>query len=370
MASSTTTKYPGVALPDQILIEGVFARSHSGRSIARVVPLTPDASLRRYFRVSLTGAPRPLVVMVFDSLAVPEAVGANPVNSFDSYVSLTRFFSDHGIRVPELIAESSEPPVLILEDLGDTLLADLLLKKKESLSNSSTESYYRQAIDSIIALQSIPKDSELFAYQRAFLGDVYVREMHETLDFLLTPADISNSARNAVAESFLVLGDQLEGFPRVLTHRDFHSWNIMVDDSDRIRVIDFQDALMATRSYDLVGLLNDRDTDSALGTEVYKDLVRYFHSKWSYGDNFFEEYDRVLLQRDLKVAGRFAKLVNLRGLKSYGAWIPGTVRRIGRTLERLTAKPGGDKEFLHLLEIMNKLLPHIREGADSPLRFE
>jgi len=35
-----------------------------------------------------------------------------------------------------------------------------------------------------------------------------------------------------------------------LNHRDYHSWNLMIQD-EAVRVIDFQDALMAPPQYDL-----------------------------------------------------------------------------------------------------------------------
>ena len=51
---------------------------------------------------------------------------------------------------------------------------------------------------------------------------------------------------------------ELAARPRVLCHRDFHAANLMVDGSDRLRVMDHQDARMGPVTYDLVSFLLDR----------------------------------------------------------------------------------------------------------------
>ncbi len=337
-----------------------------------ITPLTPDASLRRYFRVSLLDG-RTIIAMYFDSLAVPEAVGGVNVNSFDSYSILTNFFLPHGVAVPKIYLSQEEsansPAIILLEDLGDTMLMDVLLGAKRC--NRPVADLYREAIDGIVRIQSIPADSSLFAYQRVFAPELYVREMEETLDYVLKPRGITPAEERLVRDGFQHLAAELDSFPKVLVHRDYHSMNLMVDQEERIRVIDFQDALLATRSYDLVGLISDRDTDAALGDELYVSLVRYLAERlsetngWRGARDLFDEYDRALLQRDLKVAGRFAKLVTVRGLVSYGKWIPGTLRRIGRTLERCSTS----ETLQRMGGVLRKYSPEIEAGYNAPLRI-
>src|SRR5579863_4358550 len=72
---------------------------------------------------------------------------------------------------------------------------------------------------------------------------------------------------------------QIEEQPRVLTHRDFHSRNVMVHGADQIGLIDFQDALMGPWTYDLASLL--RDAYVTLGEDVVDDLIAYFLAKRS-----------------------------------------------------------------------------------------
>src|SRR4029078_4812923 len=51
---------------------------------------------------------------------------------------------------------------------------------------------------------------------------------------------------------------ELAAVPRVLCHRDYHAANLMIDNKNRLRIVDHQDARMGPASYDLVSFLLDR----------------------------------------------------------------------------------------------------------------
>lgn len=71
--------------------------------------------------------------------------------------------------------------------------------------------------------------------------------------------------------------------PRVLCHRDYHTANLMVDHSERIRVVDYQDARMGASAYDLVSLLLDRLTAPPAGDEI-KQQQSFFSTRERGGD--------------------------------------------------------------------------------------
>ena len=54
-----------------------------------------------------------------------------------------------------------------------------------------------------------------------------------------------------------MLAARLDRFPRVFSHRDYHRENLFIQDGPRIRIIDFQDALMAPAAQDLAVLADD-----------------------------------------------------------------------------------------------------------------
>ena len=102
-----------------------------------------------------------------------------------------------------------------------------------------------------------------------------------------------------------------------------------------VRVIDFQDALLAPPQYDLASLLNDRITDSLIGPELEKRLVRYYidgrhdlDKRAIDTDRFFEIYRLSAIQRDLKVIGRFYYLDLVKGKPGYKKFIAPTARRL------------------------------------------
>ncbi len=72
--------------------------------------------------------------------------------------------------------------------------------------------------------------------------------------------------RSAIAPELDDLAARLGRFPRVFSHRDYHGHNLFVQmrpdqrGAPRLRVIDFQDALMAPAAQDLAVLLTTRDT--------------------------------------------------------------------------------------------------------------
>ncbi len=354
-------------------------------SVNDIQPLTQDASLRRYFRLTLSALPsfqkitfpKTIVAMKFDSVACPESIGGEVIDSDVAYVELSHVFQASGVSVPHLLFDAREVGLLFIEDLGDTQLFSLInARKEERATIDRAIRLLDEALQQIILIQSISNKAGTvgegcLAFKRYFAAPLYIKEMEEFLEYFLGSRGLKERFTDSLPKTFSKLARELDECPRVLVHRDFHAWNLLVDAQDSLRVIDFQDALLGTRAYDLVSLINDRDMDGILGRELYLAVVRKFAKMVSSLTDesefdFFKLYDRALLQRDLKVAGRFAKLVALRGLDHYGTWIPGTVKRIGRTLERLAQE---DPDYLSIYSELQVAIPEISEGAKIPLRW-
>jgi len=142
----------------------------------------------------------------------------------------------------------------------------------------------------------------------------------------------------AIFEEIAAMLDQA---PLFLNHRDYHSWNLFVQ-NDEIRVIDFQDALLAPATYDLETLLNDRDTPVVIAPPLEQTLVDYYHAAWHecggeaiVHERLWEEYNLCLLQKACKVVGRFYYLELEKGKTGYSRYIPPTLATIRRVLRRL-----------------------------------
>jgi aminoglycoside/choline kinase family phosphotransferase len=112
--------------------------------------------------------------------------------------------------------------------------------------------------------------------------------------------------------------------------------------NETVRVIDFQDALLAPPQYDLASLLNDRITDSIIQPHIEERLVDYYLDKRIEledrsipREGFCEIYRLSAIQRDLKVVGRFYYLDIVKGKPGYMKFVPPTVRRLQRNLAQV-----------------------------------
>lgn len=332
----------------QRVLENIVKDWKQDAKIASIEIITPDASLRRYYRLHLQDADiSNCVAMVFDSKASPEVGGEQGKLCDEAWVELQLFLSTQKISVPDLYVDAREKSVLLIEDLGNNILAGFLdSPASQAIPMSQTAHYFREAVETIVKLQNLSLPSNFFVSKRHFSQSAYYNEMMEFVDFLMPNYKCSsNLIKEVLIKFFQSLSFELSQMQVCFTHRDYHAGNLLIDANNKLRIIDFQDALMATRYYDLASLLNDRDIDKSLGEKLYQDLLCQFYEGLNKPEGFFKDYYKVLLQRDIKVAGRFAKLKKLRGLEQYAKWIPGTLERIKKNLNLLAAESEGSKVF-------------------------
>ena len=301
--------------------------------IKTIEPLDPDASARLYTRIHFkdTIAPKKntALAMFFENTRGPEVGSGEKIAADDAYFELTNFFSSNSVAVPELYFDARQQQTLLIEDCGSVHLADALVKS----STEKREALLESALDILVDIQSI-KSSDSLVFKREFSAEVFKQEMMEFPLYFLSKYLDKQVAMSRSEEFFDWLSAYIFRCPQTVVHRDFHAWNILVDDSGALRTIDFQDSLLGPRCYDIASLLHDRDSDSLIG----KDLVRRI------SDSFLKrvgasrkEMLAVLLQRDLKVAGRFVKLSEA-GKGRYQQWVGGTVSRIFRVLSELATE--------------------------------
>ena len=93
-------------------LEQYLAEQGLTRQTQQIMPLTGDASDRRYYRVLLKDA-RPIVL----------ALHAGPIDYASMpFVSIARLLSEVPVPVPRVLHYSDQLGVLGLEDLGDVTL--------------------------------------------------------------------------------------------------------------------------------------------------------------------------------------------------------------------------------------------------------
>lgn len=316
--------------------------------IHRVTPLTGDASSRSYARLSLKGdCPASTVAMLLagSGLSVSSdelAVFTEPLKELP-YMNVHRFLQPLGVRIPEVYFDGQKEGFLLLEDVGDTPLRDAV----EGKPKEEIECLYRQAIDQLVLLQvegTRRRTNSCIAFQQRFDQRLFLWEFEHFIEWGLEKREgkpLSVAEGHELRSMFEQISTTLDQAPTFLNHRDYHSWNLFVHNGE-IRVIDFQDALLAPAPYDLETLLNDRDTPTIITPELEQALVRYYHQTWSDRDGeafspeqLWEEYNLCLLQKACKVVGRFYYLELEKGKTGYSRYIPPTLATIRRVVARL-----------------------------------
>ena len=317
-------------------------------TITQVVPLTGDASSRSYARLHLAGSgPTTTVVMMLAGSALPLssdelAVFKEPLKELP-YLNVYRFLQSLGVTVPETYYDGSKEGFLLLEDIGDVPLRDAA----QGLAATKIEELYRKAIDQLVRLQvegTRRQDGACIAFQQAFDHRLFMWEFEHFIEWGLEKREgkpLSSAEGKELRGMFDEISTRLDRAPRFLNHRDYHSWNLFVQNNE-IRVIDFQDALLAPATYDLETLLNDRDTPTVISPALEQTLVNYYHTAWHHRggsaitqEQIWEEYNLCLLQKASKVVGRFYYLELEKKKTGYSRYIPPTLATVRRVVARL-----------------------------------
>jgi aminoglycoside/choline kinase family phosphotransferase len=306
----------------------------------RVVPLTGDASDRRYFRIILPGE---------ESIVL--ALHARPIEFATlPFANVADLLKQIPLPAPAILGHSDAEGILALEDLGDVTLQAHL----GAASESQHAALYREAVALIDQLQRrgaelasecyIPYGIVFDVEKLTWELDFFVRHfMHAYRAVALGPAE-----QGAIAEEWRAIAEELSSEPRVLCHRDYHSRNLMVRDG-RLHIIDFQDARMGPDTYDLASLLRDSYVD--LTDRQLDDLVAYFLAlrgaalPWESGipdqlpspagdgaHEFRRRFDLMALQRNLKALGTFGYQTTARGNPVYIQYMPRTLRYVRTNL--------------------------------------
>ncbi len=334
-------------------------------TVVRLEPLAGDASTRSYARAWLRGSEPPptAVVMILADRGVAvssDELAVLPSTDELPYLNVHRFLLRLRVDVPEVYLDGSAEGVLLLEDIGDLALRDAV----DGADAATIERHFERAIEQLLLLQidgTRAADPDCIAFHQAFDERLYLWEFEHFIEFgierRLRPLPAPAAAR--LREIFAAIARRLDGEPRVLNHRDFHAWNLFVQ-GDRIRVLDFQDALLAVAPYDLATLLGDRDTPTIIEAHIERRLLDYYRRRWSEAggaawdpQHLDETYHLCALQKAFKVVGRFHYLDMVKGKRGYLRYLPPTLAQIARLLGVV---PQGD-------EIRSVLVPSFPELA-------
>lgn len=307
-----------------------------GDRIADLRPASSDASFRRYFRFSVDGG----TYVVMD--APPDKEDTAP------FSRIAQRFYDIGLNVPRIVDSDSDNGFLLLSDLGTEVYLP-------QLNENTVEHLYGDALDALVVLQVatlmepdfLPDYSEVLLREEMELFRKWYLEEHLSLS-------LSDSQHAVLDDIFTRLVGFARAQPRVWVHRDYHSRNLMVTSENNPGILDFQDAVLGPVTYDLVSLL--RDCYIRWPLEQVREWVSGYHqlaiqSGIPVGDDelqFLAWFDRMGVQRHLKVSGIFARLCHRDGKTGYLDDVP---RTLGYVMQVCRADP----ELLPLAQLIDEL---------------
>ncbi len=328
-----------------------------------VETMAGDASTRRYHRVHIAGGkPGSLVVMELpdEPMKSDEATAPGQGPPELPFLNVQRYLATGGIPVPRVLTSDMKRGLVALEDLGDRTFESAV----RDASAPERHRYYSAAIGHIVALQKLGDrggDPSCIAFSRRFDEALLRWELEHFREWYLEAergVKLDASESQALGAAFDWLARELAAAPLTLVHRDFQSRNLMVVEGDgarvpALKVIDFQDALLGSRAYDLVALL--RDSYVVLSAGEVDALVGEFIIQAGIADApaFRRLFLLQTLQRKLKDVGRFVFIDRVRKNPSFLRWIPATV---GYLREAVAAAP---VELQAMREIFARHLPEL-----------
>ncbi len=293
-----------------------------------ILNLAGDASLRRYYRI--ISEEETYVLMAWDPFTDPEKY---------PFLNIRDHFARHHVRVPQIIAVDGSHGLILLEDLGD-----LTLERKfwESQNQELVQPFYEQALDTLILIhfhvsrdkspmhvcQNIMFDTDKFLWELNYGKDHVLKNLSQ---FVFSPA-----VEKELDKTFRHIAETLDQEPKFVSHRDYHSRNLMIK-LGKIHVIDFQDARLGPLQYDLVSLLYDSYV--SLNESLRLSLTDFYwsriqdHVKLS-RDHFDEVLQVQTIQRCFKACGSFASFLVLREDRRYLKYIQPTLSLVQKKLKQ------------------------------------
>jgi N-acetylmuramate 1-kinase len=321
-----------------------------------VTPMPGGASTRQYYRVAVDNGASCIAMFVPDG-PKPEEVDKTAAGSRWPFLEVLDLLADRGVDVPKVFAEDTDKGWLLLEDLSDDTLANYLLRHPERKG-----ALYARAVKDLAHAQhklaALPQASVVA--RRAFDFDLLRWEIEHFREWGLTARGITLSAPDELRFTQIAdaLAKRTAEYPRGFVHRDYQSRNLMVrsNGSDfSLCWIDFQDALLGPRAYDLVALLGDsyQEFDRPFIETRLDEYASTLGLSAPGRARLGEEFDYITVQRKLKDAGRFVFIDRVKNNPSFLKFVSPTVAKVGAALKRLSA----DSDMCDLHAILQRAVP-------------
>lgn len=308
--------------------------------------LTGDASVRAYEHVHVDGT---LYVLMDSPRHIPGPILAHGkyyqqiahiAEDVKPFIAIGRDLLARGLRAPAIYATDIEAGILLIEDLGSEGVLDdrgvpIAARYRESaaclaLLHGQTFARDLPVCDGIV--HRVPDfDRDAMQIEVSLLVDWYL------------PFKRGTPASDDERDAYITLWDGLIASLAAAEHnlllRDFHSPNIIwrpeAAGTDRVGIIDFQDAMIGPSAYDVASLVQDARVDMPEGVaESVLDhylALRAADPRFNQ-DRFMRDWHVMAAQRNCKLVGLWVRLMQRDGKPVYMNHMPRTLHNLARAL--------------------------------------
>jgi N-acetylmuramate 1-kinase len=324
-----------------------IARRWPRARLDQIAALRGDLSTRRFWRVAIAtrgepSAPATAILVDLGPDDLPRYVRVlnllpSPISE-PPWINVHRFFESIGSPVPALYDADSARRAMLVEDVGELSLLDAVRRP-----GADAADLFRLAASELIRIHvdgTARIDSRCIAHEISYTGQLFEWELKEFAEIGLG-AVAPGAEYSSIAPELATLAARLDRFPRVLSHRDYHRENLFIQNGLRIRVIDFQDALMAPAAQDLAVLLTTRDTDEVVTPAIERRILDFYSAGLARrgvheleAAEFMTSYRLCVLQHALKMIGRF-EMFERNGKTGYRPYIPHVLAQARRMLAEM-----------------------------------
>ena len=298
--------------------------------------LSADASFRQYYRATKSDT----------SYAVMDCPPEK--ENLESFLLITGKLKNAKLNVPEIFEVDREKGFLVMTDLGDNLYS-------KKLNDETVYCLYTDALEAIVKMQTKVDCSGLKDFDK-----YYEEENNLFIDWFLKKhlkTELDAALEKEITLEFNKINSIIKSIPKTFVHRDYHSRNLLITDTNNPGIIDYQDAVIGPVTYDLVSLL--KDCYVSWNDGLIEDMLESFFNRMKSNtinniSDFRYWFEITGLQRHIKAIGIFSRLNYRDNKNSYLKDIPRTYTYIEKVLNKYEELSGLNKIFSDL-EVSNKI---------------
>lgn len=260
--------------------------------------------------ITQAGSPRKYFRFVKDNVSILGVYSENTLET-ETFIYFSQVFTDLKLNTPEVFKVSDDMKYYFIEDFGDDLLLDLLLKSKsEKGIDSEITKLYKKSLTALVKMQ-VEAEFEI-DFDKAYMFEKFdsqaiLLDLNYFKYYFLNRSGITYNEKK-LQEEFETFADSLySNGPSLFMFRDFQARNILIKDGEPY-FIDYQGGRLGAPEYDAASILYQAKAN--LPEKTRKQLRDYY---------FTELQKHISVDYD-DFCDRFYKYVYLRILQTLGAY--------------------------------------------------